>query len=244
MSSANGRATAQFAVVCPNRKIDRILALDPGLCDIGLASVEQGRLTGAWWVRTHRQPARCKRCAQACDHATRPLAIGRTVAEALLTAGPIGRFDLVVAEWPKVYLGRKVAANPDDLLAMAGVVGAVNAAAALDGVATWHVLPEEWKGRERKDIFQTWILACLRDEELALIPRGAIAKRYASDAVDAVGLGMWAAGRLGTWLRPPQHFAALVEPPAKAKAKAKARGKKLPGPVAGLGPLFATKKEK
>lgn len=238
MPSSRGSAVGQLAAVCPNRKIERILALDPGLCDIGLATVEHARLTGAWWVRTARQPARCKRCAQACDHATRPLAIGRTVAETLLTAGPLARFDLVVAEWPKVYLGRKVVANPDDLLAMAGVVGAISAAAALKGVATWHVLPEEWKGRERKDVFQTWILACLRDEEIALIPRGAIAKRYASDAVDAVGLGMWAAGRLQTWLRSPQHFAALVEP-----APAKARRKKPPGPVAGLGPLFA-KKEK
>ena len=215
----SGSRPAQ-ALILPGGPIDTVLALDPGLRDVGLARLtrpapaplrtEGWRLAGAWWVRAAAPAARCKLCNTACEHASAPLQRTTMVSEILRHAGALSSSGLLIVEWPRVYQGPRGAYAPA-LLNLAAVIGGVAQSAALP---TWQVEPDEWKGRHKKDVFQTWILACLQEHELALLPRGQVLGRYASDAVDAVGLGLWAVDRLSRWLSPPQRFAALVEPAA------------------------------
>jgi len=208
----------------------RLLALDPGTQDVGLAVLQDGVLVQATWVEKQARPARCGRCPGDCAHATLPLMRSRMVEALLQAAGPLAVYDLVAVEWPVVYQHQKAPA--DDLLQIAGVAAAVCAAAHQVGTPSWCFRPSEWKGKTAKDTFQAQILACLTGAELRLLPRAAVTGRYLSDPLDAVGLGLFAAGRLGQWLRAWGGHLPEVEP-VKAKAPRKApRGKQAALPLA------------
>lgn len=218
----------------PQPRPKRILALDPGTQDVGLAVVQDGQVVSATWVQRQAVPVRCDRCptAQACAHATLPLMRSRMVRALLQAAGPLAAFTLVAAEWPQIYSWQKAPA--DDLMQVAGVAAAVCAAAGDAGVPAWCFRPSEWKGSTKKDVFQAQILACLSGAELALLPRAPQTGRYLTDPLDAVGLGLYAAGRLGQWIRPWGGHLPEVEPvavkPRRAPAK---RGQQqlLPAPA-------------
>jgi hypothetical protein len=219
------------AQVVPTGPIHTIFALDPGVRDLGLARFSRSSDPSGWslssarWIRAEAEPARCTRCHAACDHASRPLQIGKMVDEVLLGALELAPSALLVCEWPVVYQQQKAPAA--DLLDIAGVVGGVMTGAYVRGAFIWRVLPREWKGTHKKEIHQTWILASLEEKERALVPRTPLKDYYVSDALDAVGLGLWAAGRSTTWRCPPQQFIDRVEPVLTRNAR-RARPQVLP----------------
>ena len=192
----------------------RILALDPGGSDLGLALLEDGRLTRAWWVRAagvvYRPCSRCPALLPQCEHAERPARRHAMAAAVLAAAPPLASVDLLVAEWPVIYPQLPVPSAP--LMDLAAVAQVILSAALAAGVTAWAYEPSQWKGRAPKDVFQTQILAALTADELRVLPRAPRAGYYLSDPLDAAGLALFAAGRLSTWHRAPAVHAAEVEP--------------------------------
>jgi len=65
--------------------------------------------------------------------------------------------------------------------------------------APWRAIPANvWKGTAPKSVFARRILKALTPAELATLKRvlSTLAKTYHDDVIDAVGLGLWACGRL------------------------------------------------
>ena len=100
--------------------------------------------------------------------------------------------DRIVIERPQVYIPRLMKGDPNDLINLAMVVGAL--------LATLHgpgetVLPASWKGQVPKDIMVNRIKKRLAPEELAraMLPK---TKDLQHNVFDAIGIGLWAVGRL------------------------------------------------
>lgn len=89
---------------------------------------------------------------------------------------------LVVCEFPKVYPRGKSKGDPEDLLQLAAVVGAIGP----DVIYR----PYEWKGQTPKVISIARTQAALTDEERARVrlPRN---KKHQLDVWDAVGIGLY-----------------------------------------------------
>jgi len=144
----------------------KLIAIDPGTEQAGFALFENGILTRAELVREKGSTKE-----QRAWRAARQLgALCQAHADAEL-----------VVEHPQVYL--RSPGDPDDLLALALVVG---------GVLTLHeggdlVRPREWKGQVPKKIMVARILKQLSDEEQALCKR----VKDNHNVLDAVGIGLW-----------------------------------------------------
>lgn len=54
-----------------------------------------------------------------------------------------------------------------------------------------------WKASTDPDVLAKRILACLTDEECAVIPKTRSALGYDHNVIDAIGLGLWRLGRMG-----------------------------------------------
>ena len=92
-----------------------------------------------------------------------------------------------IIERPQVYAQRKWRGDPNDLIGVALVAGAV---AALFPPVDF-VLPHTWKGSAPKDVVSARTRAALTPDELKLV---AGVKKH--DVWDAVGLGLWSLNRL------------------------------------------------
>lgn len=101
--------------------------------------------------------------------------------------------DELVVEWPQIYRAAKSKGDPNDLIGIAGVAAAL---AALCGCPTRSPTPAEWIGQVPKATSgDPWssprgarVRARLMGNEIACI-------EVNHDAIDAVGLGLWALGR-------------------------------------------------
>ena len=104
------------------------------------------------------------------------------------------RYDLteLVIELPKVYPGPQQKGDPDDIVKLATLCGAI-AGRAPDGVRLRLPRPRDWKGNVPKAIMLARIEAKLHPAERAIFD-GAKGKRDA--ILDAIGIGLWACGRL------------------------------------------------
>lgn len=91
-----------------------------------------------------------------------------------------------VSEFPKVYTVGKSKGDPDDLLQLAGVVGALTGKLGPGEI----VRPYQWKGQVPKPVMVERIKSKLTAEELELVrlPR---AKSLHHNIWDAVGIGLW-----------------------------------------------------
>lgn len=96
----------------------------------------------------------------------------------------------VVIERPKVYRGGR--ADPDDILELAGCVGAL-CGALPPNVRILTPKPSEWKGQIPKEVHHRNLRETLRPEELVLF-----SGRNTEDKLDAYGLYRYAARLLGT----------------------------------------------
>lgn len=114
------------------------------------------------------------------------------------------RLETLVFERPKIYRESKSKGNHNDLIPLAAVGTALAVMLGSSGVIprVMSPMPEDWTGQLPKSTArgEAWssprgrrISSRLRPEELALVPDQ-------HDTVDAVGIGLWALGRLS-----PRH---------------------------------------
>lgn len=165
----------------------RLLAVDPGLRCCGAALFKDGALVACDWVRGQNTGQ---------DYARACASMARRVTE---WSGPVSA---VAAEWPQVYAQGKRGGDPNDLLPLAGVLGAV--AAEIAGAEFRCYLPRQWKGTlpkrtdEERVMFKARVLARLSDEELrATRAVSAAGHAWQHNVWDAVGIGLHHLGRFG-----------------------------------------------
>lgn len=168
-----------------------VIAFDPAIVSAGLAVFVGGRLTRAHRIKNTCGPEHelAHRIEQMARMAM--LAVG-------VPFGALSTFTLVY-EWPKVYREAKQrGADANDLLPLAGVCGAFGSQLYAKGLGrAFAVRPSEWAGQLPKiksvvGAFESArgraILRSCTVDERAAFPRQ-------HDALDAVGLGLWALGR-------------------------------------------------
>lgn len=192
----------------------RVLAIDPD-CDVmgaAVAELPARRLVAVHLVKAPppRAPARCRLCqpGRRCRHAAADVAGAILFIEATLQELAPRAGDALVTEGQFIPERRRF--NPAPLLAF--LAGALASRAAARGARVYRVPPASWRGTDPKPVIQAQILASLDPAELALLPRGPRSGRYQGDAVDAVGLALWAVGRAGELRADPSSFAGHVEP--------------------------------
>lgn len=172
-----------------------LLAIDPSIESTGVALFRDGRLIAA----AHIHP----RTVDGMSMAQRALAMADAVVGWVI--GAKGKITAVAHEWPQIYTGSKSRANPNNLIGMAVVDGAIDCALAFIAVQRGEqlelrsFLPAEWAGQLPKDTRKgkywksprgTRIKSRLTDVEWAVAPDQ-------HDAGDAIGIGLHALGRLG-----------------------------------------------
>lgn len=99
----------------------------------------------------------------------------------------------IVVELPQVYQASRAKGDPNDMIQIALVVGAI----CTRGPAQL-VTPHTWKGSAPKDVMHGRIRNRLTDGEAARLNAclAAIPKTSHADALDAVGVGLWSFCRL------------------------------------------------
>jgi nitrogen regulatory protein PII-like uncharacterized protein len=146
-----------------------ILAVDPGTKALGWAVMDSIN----------------KRCT-ACGFAT-------TGAWRLVDWDGEYDLDAAVIEVPQVYPQRSWKGDANDLIDVALAAGAVAGSLGCD---VRYVRPREWKGTAPKEVHQRRILTLLDMSERAILDGCGAPKSKLHNVVDAVGLGLWSAGRL------------------------------------------------
>lgn len=169
-----------------------LLALDPSIHSAGLALFRRGRLVAARTLKREREAA---------GIGERAAAMSLDIIAWLRHVHADPR--TFVYEWPQIYTYDKSVGDPNDLIALAaignGVATVLQAAAAARNICVEFVSPKpaEWIGQLPKS----------RTGSAWASPRGARIKSRLSldesrhapdqhDVVDAIGLGLWALGRL------------------------------------------------
>jgi len=136
----------------------RILAIDPGLRACGIATMIDGQIT----TRTVRPQAEAlpDRIREICGQI------------------PPGGWGLFVIERPQVYRGRRQKGDPNDLISLAMLVGALIVRVSYRKLLL--PMPAQWKGSVPKEIHHRRIRARIPD-----------LSRCSKDALDAVGLALY-----------------------------------------------------
>lgn len=154
------------------------LAVDPGLRGCGVAYFADDKLRLAAYVVGKYQHGRGPEVWRGMASAVRKW-WGETAA-----------LDGLVLEVPEIYPGMPKT-DPNDLIDLAGVDGALAAAFAVPAV---YYLPRQWKGQVPKEVGVLRALAHLSDEERKCV-RPAPMKSLDHNVADAVGLGLYHVGR-------------------------------------------------
>lgn len=159
-----------------------LLAVDPGLRGCGVALFDTaGRLVRCAYLRGSKDAKDAEAWAEMAQEV-----YDWGAADALR----------VVSEFPKVYAAGKSKGDPEDLLQLAGVVGALTALFRGE-VTEFQVLrPYEWKRQVPKDIMAGRIADRLSMEETSVARHGMPSKSFAHNVWDAIGIGLHAVGRL------------------------------------------------
>lgn len=150
-----------------------IVNVDPGKKMAGVAVFEDGELSSAWlargkdWLGT---------AVVIIDELSR-----RYPQEVIENA-------LWVIEIPQIYTQNKLKGDPNDLVPLVLVAGALGALIGdQDRITTY--LPRQWGGTVPKDIKNRRTQQKLSEEELARVELPA--KRYQHNVWDAVGIGLY-----------------------------------------------------
>ena len=150
----------------------RLVSIDPGLRVLGVAVFEDGSLTDVSLVRglkSGRGPGAWR-------------ALAKAVEPILKTA------DLLVIERPQIYQGRRQKGDPDDLMELMGVLGAIVGLSSIIDVVTY--LPRAWKGQVSKDVHQARLYAALSPEDKHLVD-AVKPDSLKHNSIDAVGIGYY-----------------------------------------------------
>ena len=154
-----------------------LLAVDPGIRGCGVAIFAGTDLARAGYVKNE-----CK-----SGNGPREAAMMAWKIQAWAELYEIGG---IAVEWPQVYRSAKLRGDPNDLLPLSAVAGAL--AALFPDAQVSATRPAEWKGQMPKDICHARVIAQLGDTERRRIaPAGALTH----NVLDAVGIGLYARGR-------------------------------------------------
>jgi hypothetical protein len=156
-------------------KSRKVFAVDPGLHGCGCALFLGAKLIWATYVK----------------NSTKDLGPRAWAAMAQEVRGKFAACDLVVVERQRVYPGpRGKKTDPNDLVDLSGVVGAIAYAAAAYAAEVVGVFPAEWKGQVPKEVMNARVLARLAEAEKEYL--------YSKDhnTLDAVGIGLYYTKRL------------------------------------------------
>jgi Holliday junction resolvasome RuvABC endonuclease subunit len=168
-----------------------LVAIDPSIRSLGIAVFDAGQLHKAGVVRPRDIDPTASKGQRAVAVADR-IMDWLDAETADWTGGSDGPH--LIFEWPQIYTAVKSKGNPNDLLVT------VSPALVLSGYATFASIrtptPAEWAGQTKKatrgDPWKSqraqMVARRLSPDERKLIPSS-------HDAIDAVGLGLWAIGR-------------------------------------------------
>lgn len=161
-----------------------ILCVDPNVRGCGIALFDDTKLVSAQYVKHPNFTGR--------NYISATLLGNAVFVEVFKTAKKI---DLLIIEHPRIYPGMP-SKDLNDLIDVANVGSAVNTAMHLNSTAFQTVFPSEWKGNVEKKVMLERIRSKLSTAELK-------ACRFTNksdneDLLDAVGIGLWRAGRLNT----------------------------------------------
>jgi hypothetical protein len=180
--------------VMPIEPVGELLAFDPGAIHPAAALFRGGSLVRAERIRFSTDVAELAPTARAVAIAS---------AAIRWVMGHEAEPRVLVCEHPQVYRAGKGRGDPNDLLLLASINGALAGALSLAvaqrdvGLVVLSPTPAEWIGQLPKvTVGDAWGS-----------PRGALVKRCLSgaeflvvesnhDSIDAAGLGLWALGRL------------------------------------------------
>ncbi len=156
-----------------------LLAIDPSVRCVGCALFEDERLVRAWFVKP------------VVIRAEEPAARWRRIAYIVREQANTSFVRTLVSERPQIYQREagKTKGDPNELLGMVGVIGALAAIYWDCKVVTY--VPHEWKGQVDKATMCRRILEKLTPDEKREVPL------KSHDAIDAVGVGLHHLGRLG-----------------------------------------------
>ena len=117
--------------------------------------------------------------------------LATAVNEFVDTASPSWLCDELVIEWPQVYRAGKSKGDPNDLLILTAVAGALSY---ISVDKAYRVLPRAWKGTVDPDACIERIKTRITPEEYACVelPKAASLQH---NVWDAVGIGLHAVGR-------------------------------------------------
>lgn len=163
-----------------------VIAVDPGLREMGVAVARDGEVVQALLVRNPirrgRGPAAWRGMAEALADA---LVEGRSVSKVVGST--------VIIEKMKVYTQGKAKEkgdiDPDNLLELAGVSGALVGGVLHDASEFIHIIPSVWKGQVPKDVHNNRIRAALPANVREQID--AYPKTLQHNVVDACGILLW-----------------------------------------------------
>lgn len=172
-------------------KYPLLFALDPSVRSAGCAAFVDGVLRAAWRFTPELAPH-----VLADD----PLAVGKRwsviAREIFLEASGRGYVGGLVWERPQIYRASKSKGDPNDLIGLAAIGNGV-ACATKWPYGVLAPTPSQWTGQVKKSTKgSAWksargmrVASRLTPAEFVLVPDQ-------HDVVDAVGLGLWALGRL------------------------------------------------
>lgn len=162
-----------------------LLAIDPGIAGrCGAACFVDGRLNQALIIKPYVRTFQ--------DDYARAAAMGRAVAEWVLTFGRAP--DRLVIEWPRIYRAGKTKADPNDMLLLTAIGGAIAGALFRDlpNLEISNVAPNAWKGDLPETQTQARVIARLDEDERQVLAeafeRTAPSARH--NVSDAVGIGL------------------------------------------------------
>lgn len=170
-----------------------LLAIDPSICSAGVALFRAGKLLAC----TNIEPD-----VESDEMGVRVQAMAHEILSWVVAV--VAEPRVVVYEWPQVYSGGKQKTPGGDLLGLSAVGAAAAAALAVAlvprSIAPRIITPEpaRWIGQVPKDktvrgakksARGVRIIGRLDSEEAILVPSQ-------HDVIDAVGIGLWALGRL------------------------------------------------
>ena len=160
-----------------------IIAIDPGVICTGVAKLFNSKVISVE-LHTRKIKELPERLAELRQQLNEYLFITEEREESI-----------VLIEYPQIYTSRirrgETRENPRHLLDIAAICGVVVAVMSQSYECVF-VNPAEWKGQVNGDVMTGRILARLTETEKELVPQS----RLAHNGIDAIGLGLWACGRL------------------------------------------------
>lgn len=162
------------------------IAIDPGKHGCGLAMFIDGLLVHAEYVSGlggQRHPL------------LEPVA---GVVKILESARDAGEIETVVIERPKIYDATHQKGDQRDIADLLIVAGGLACAASLVSRSVLFVEPSQWKGQTSTEIIEHRLQKHLSTEEHEKIEWPRARKTLGHNVVDAVGIGLWHVGRMGS----------------------------------------------